>query len=58
MGNSIKYAELGEVYEAICDHKVYINRKLDERYPLMANAVYDDAGAMQVIIMIWGLGRA
>ena len=55
MGNSIKYAELGEVYEAICDHKVYINRKLDERYPLMANAVYDDAGAMQVIIMIWGL---
>ncbi|MCQ2539847.1 MAG: NAD(P)-dependent oxidoreductase [Acetatifactor sp.] len=55
LGNSIRYAELGEVYEAICDRKVFINRKLDDNYPLMANGVYDDDGNLQIIVMIWGL---
>ncbi len=55
MGNSIRYTELGEVYEAFLERKVYINKKLKKEYPLMANAVYDDENRIQIIIMIWGL---
>ena len=55
MGNSLKYTELGEVYEAFLERKVYINKKLKKEYPLMANAVYDDENRIQIIIMIWGL---
>ena len=37
LGNSIKYTEMGELYETLMERKVYINKSLDERYPLMAN---------------------
>lgn len=55
MGNSIRYREMGDVYEALSERKVFINRKLTEGQPLMANAVYDEAGNMQTIIMIWSI---
>lgn len=55
MGNSIKYRQLGEMYESLVEKQVFINRKLDERYPLMANAIYDENRSMQMIIMIWGI---
>lgn len=54
MGNSIKYRELGEVYDTLRERKVYINRKMDERYPLMANAIYD-GDEMQMLVFVWGL---
>ncbi|MBO4981520.1 MAG: NAD(P)-dependent oxidoreductase [Lachnospiraceae bacterium] len=54
LGNSIKYTEMGEMYETLLEQKVFINRKMDERYPLMANAIYEN-GSMQMIIMIWGI---
>lgn len=52
-GNSIKYQELGELYETISAKSVYINRKLDERYPMMACAIYDSDDVMQTIFMVW-----
>ena len=55
MGNSIQYTQMGEMYEALSEHKVFINRKMDERYPLMANAIFDDDEQMQMILMIWGI---
>lgn len=55
MGNSIRYPELGEMYQTLLERKVFINRRLDERYPLMANAIFDDRGAMQMILMIWSI---
>ena len=55
MGNSIRYTELGEVYEAFREKKVYINKALKKEYPLMANAVYDDEDRIQILVMIWGL---
>ena len=55
MGNSIRYTELGELYETIAERKVFINRKLDEQYPLMSNAIFDEDGKMQLIIMIWNI---
>ncbi len=55
LGNSIKYSEMGEMTETLKDRKVFINRKLDDRYPLMASAVYNDNGDMQLIIMLWSI---
>lgn len=54
LGNSIRYTEMGEMYETLAKHKVFINRSMDERYPLMANAIFEN-DSMQMLIMVWGL---
>ena len=54
LGNSIRYPEMGELYESLKERKVYINRQMDERYPLMANAIYDKE-EMNMIVMVWGI---
>lgn len=54
LGNSIEYRELKPLYEALKERKVYINREMDERYPLMANAIYSEE-SMQIIVMAWGI---
>lgn len=53
-GTSIKYKEMGEMYQTLSEHKVFINRKMDKNFPLMANAIFSD-GNMEIIIMVWGL---
>ncbi len=55
MGNSIKYAEQGEMSQILSGRNVFINRRLDEKLPLMANAIYDDSDKLQMIIMIWSI---
>lgn len=55
MGNSIRYKEMGEMYQDFVDRKVYINRKLDDAYPLMANGIADASGQLQMIVMIWSI---
>ena len=54
MGNSIQYTNMGEMYEALRQKKVFINRKMEDQYPLMANAVYDSE-EMKLIVMVWGI---
>ena len=54
LGNSIRYKEMEEVYEELKNQKVYINKGMDENYPLMAQAIYE-GGEMQMILMLWGL---
>ncbi len=54
MGNSIKYTEMGELYRSLMERKVYINKELDDRYPLMANAIFEGE-KMQMILCIWGI---
>lgn len=54
LGNSIDYTSLEDLYAALLERKVYINRGLDERYPLMANAIYAEDD-MQLILMVWGI---
>lgn len=54
LGNSINYTEMTEVYEALLERRVYINKRMDERYPLMANAIYSEE-EMQLILMIWDI---
>lgn len=54
LGNSIQYKQMTEVYEDLQKQRVYINKSLDERYPLMARAIYED-DEIRMIIMLWGL---
>lgn len=54
LGNSIQYPKMGEMYRCLLDRKVYINRELDDRYPLMANAIYEN-DEMKMIVMVWGI---
>lgn len=43
-----------EVYEELAEEKVYINKNMNPRYPLMARAIYEN-GDIKMIIMLWGL---
>ena len=54
LGNSVKYTDMDEFYTTIANNKVYINRRMDARYPLMGNAIFEE-GEMKIIIMVWGL---
>ena len=42
LGNSIRYREMTGVYEELAEEKVYINKNMDPRYPLMARAIYEN----------------
>lgn len=55
-GNSVRYRETGELYEALAQKKVFINRSMDSRYPLMANAIFDEEDHIQIIVMVWTMG--
>lgn len=54
LGSSIQYTNMGELYETLTQRKVFINRKMEEHYPLMANAIFENE-EMQMIIMVWGI---
>ena len=54
LGNSINYPQMEEMYAQIKAKKVYINKSMDERYPLMANAIYSE-DEMELILMVWGI---
>lgn len=54
LGNSIRYRELGELYDEIKDGKPYINRGLKEDMPMMACAIRENE-EIRTIIMIWKL---
>lgn len=55
LGNSINYTEMTEMYEALAEHRVYINKKMDAQYPLMADAIYAEGEEMQLILMVWDI---
>ena len=54
LGNSIEYVKYEKMNECLQNRKVFINREMDERYPLMANAIYSEE-EMQLILMVWGI---
>lgn len=54
LGNSINYQDMGPLYQDISAQKVFINKNMDEQYPLMANAIYSE-DEMQLILMVWGI---
>ncbi|MGN0361450.1 MAG: NAD-dependent epimerase/dehydratase family protein [Bilifractor sp.] len=59
LGNSIRYEKLGELYQAVREHRVFINRALDKNLPMMACAIYRNDGKDQndisTMVMIWSL---
>lgn len=54
LGNSIEYVKYEKMNDCLQNRKVFINREMDERYPLMANAIYSE-DEMQLILMVWGI---
>ena len=54
LGNSIRYREMTDIYEELAEEKIYINKNMDPRYPLMACALCEN-GEIKMIIMLWGL---
>ena len=54
LGNSVKYEELGELYETLKEGKPYINRSLVEGMPMMAVGIYEN-DEIRMIAMIWKL---
>ncbi len=54
LGNSIKYTAMEEMYEELKAHRVYVNRNMEEKMPVMASAVYTEEG-MQLILMLWSI---
>lgn len=54
LGNSIKYTDMEDLYNDLREHRVFINKKMDEALPLMASAVYTEE-RMEFILMIWGI---
>lgn len=54
LGKSIRYSDMEDMVTELRDHRVYINKTMDNRYPLMAYAIYSEE-TMQTILMLWGL---
>lgn len=54
LGNSIEYVKYEKMNDCLQNHKVFINREMDEQYPLMANAIYSE-DEMELILMVWGI---
>lgn len=54
LGNSVNYSEMTEMYESISAHRVYINKNMNENYPLMASAIYE-GDEIQMILMVWDI---
>ncbi len=54
LGNSIHYVQMEELYEKLREKKCSSTKTMDERYPLMADAIYSE-DEMQLILMVWGI---
>ena len=54
LGNSIKYTDMEDLHNDLKEHRVFINKKMNEKLPLMASAVYTE-DRMELILMIWGI---
>lgn len=54
LGNSVPYAKMEKMHKVLRERKVYINKNMDEGYPLMANAIYEEE-KLQLIVMVWGI---
>lgn len=54
LGNSVHYKKMEQMYEVLCEKKVYINKNMMAEYPLMANAIFSGE-QMQIIVMVWGI---
>lgn len=54
LGNSIKYTDMGDMYDEMRNGRIYVNKTMAEGYPLMACAVYAEE-EIRVMLMFWGI---
>ena len=54
LGNSINYTAMESLYDDLKEKRVFINKTMDEKLPLMACGVYVEE-EMQLILMLWGI---
>ncbi len=54
LGGSIKYSAMEELYEDIKNQRVYVNKTMDDAYPLMANGIYAEDN-LELILMVWNI---
>lgn len=54
LGNSIEYTAMTEMFEELKEERVYINKNMNDKLPLMASAVFEE-NKMQLILMMWGI---
>lgn len=54
LGKSVKYTNMPEMMAAIENKQVYVNKTMNEDYPLMASAIYRNGKPIE-LIMLWGL---
>lgn len=54
LGNSVEYPAMTEMYSELKNRRVFINKTMKEKLPLMASAVYSGE-EMQLIFMLWGI---
>ncbi len=54
LGNSIKYSVMEELYGALKEHRVYINKDMKKEFPLMAAGVYEQ-DKIKFILMLWDI---
>ena len=55
LGESVRYRESGELYAALRNQEVYINRTMDPSLPDMASAVYADNGEIRLFFLLWDI---
>lgn len=54
LGNSVNITQMDKMYRVLQDRRVYINKNMEEGYPLMANALYEN-DQIKLIVMVWGI---
>lgn len=54
LGNSIEYTAMKEMFAELKEERVYINKNMDDKLPLMASAIFEEE-RMQLILMVWGI---
>lgn len=54
MGNSLQYTAYDDLYSAIRDKKVFINKNMNDELPMMASGIWS-GDRLNVIIMLWGM---
>lgn len=54
LGYSIRYTAMETMYGELKERRVYINRDMEDKMPMMASAVYSEDD-MQLILMVWGI---
>lgn len=54
LGNSIKYTDMGDMYDELKNGRIYMNKMMNPCFPQMASAIYAEE-EMRVILMFWGI---